>query len=178
MYCQQCGKEVPEGARFCSSCGTNLTGGPAPAVPAGAPVGPSVSALQGFVLLVCLGFGIVLLIGSGLAEMQLGEGEGKQFLAITIYNFVLGAGFITSAVLFMVQHRRAPYLAWLVALLYIGCTVVNEIVQLAHGQDMFGLYRGLTPLRAAWDILFWSFFPALVLILSLYITRRAARRSQ
>jgi hypothetical protein len=128
--------------------------------------------LQGFVLLLCLGFGIVLFVGSGLAEMQLEE--AKQFLGVTIYNFVLGTGFIASAVLFMLQHRLAPRLARLVALVYIGCTIVNEMVQLAHGQPMFAIYEHLTPQRAVWDILFWSFFPALVVILSQLLIRRAA----
>jgi hypothetical protein len=132
--------------------------------------------LEGFVLLVCLGFGIVLFLGSGFAEMAVGE--GKQFLGVTIYNLVLGVGFITSAVLFMLRHRRAPYLARIVALVYIGCTVVNEVVQLAHGQDMFNMYQRLTPQRAAWDIVFWSFFPAWVLILSHHTIRRGARTAE
>jgi hypothetical protein len=132
--------------------------------------------LEGFVLLVCLGFGIALFIGSGFAEMEVGE--GKQFLGVTIYNFVLGAGFITSAVLFMLRHRCAPYVARIVALVYIGCTVVNEVVQLAHGQDMFEIRRRLPPQRAAWDIIFWSFFPAWVLILSHHIIRRGARTAE
>jgi hypothetical protein len=173
MFCHQCGKEVLEGARFCSSCGTNLTSRQAPAVPAGPAAGPTTSPLEGCVLLLCLGFGIVLFVGSGLAELQVGE--GKQFLGVAIYNFVLGAGFITAAVLFLLRHRRAPYLARIVALVYIGCTVVNEMVQLAHGQDMYGMYRRLPPQRAAWDIIFWSFFPAWVLILSHHIIRRGAR---
>jgi hypothetical protein len=177
MFCHQCGKEVLEGARFCSSCGTSLTSGQAPAVPAGPTGGPlaapAPSPAEGFVLLVCLGFGIVLFIGSGFAELQVGE--ERQFLGVTIYNFLLGIGFITSAVLFMLRHRRAPYLARIVALVYIGCTVVNEVVQLAHGQDMFQRHMHLTPQRSAWDIVFWSFFPAWVLVLSHYIIRRGAR---
>jgi hypothetical protein len=171
MFCHQCGKEVLEGARFCSSCGTNLTGGSAPAAPAGVSAGPSLAPVQGFVLLLCLGFGIVLFVGSGLAEMQVEE--AKQLLGVTIYNFVLGAGFIASAVLFMTQHRLAPHLARLVALVYIGCTFVNEMVQLAHGQDMFGGAARLTPQRSVWDILFWSFFPALIVILSQLLIRKA-----
>jgi hypothetical protein len=172
MFCQQCGKEVPEGARFCSSCGTDLTGGRALAAPAGVAAGPTARQLQAFLFFLSLGFGVVLFVGSGLAETQLAE--GKQFLGVAIYDFVLGAGFVASAVLFIIQHRLAPRLARLVALLYIGCTIVNEMVQLAHGQDMFGLYEELTPLRSAWDILFWSFFPGLIVVLSHLLIRRAA----
>ena len=173
MYCHQCGGELPEGARFCPSCGTSLTGAPAPAAPTGVGAGPSATSMRGFVLLVCIGFGIVLLIGSGFAEMEIGE-EGRQFLAVTIYNFVLGASFITAAILFMIQHRRAPHLAAMTAFVYIVCTVVNEIVQLAHGQYMFSRHIPMTAVRAAWDILFWSFFPVFVLILSILIIRMEA----
>lgn len=28
MYCPKCGNKLPDGARFCDQCGTNLTGGP------------------------------------------------------------------------------------------------------------------------------------------------------
>jgi len=173
MYCHRCGKEVAEDARFCSSCGASLAGGQAPATEEGAPVGPATKALHLFVLFVCIGFGVVLFVGAGLAETQLEE--GGQFLGVTIYNFVLGAGFITSAVLFMARHRRAPYLAGVTAFLYVVCTVVNEMVQLAHGQDMLGIHQRLTPVKAAWDILFWSFFPALVVIFSILVIRMQAR---
>jgi len=173
MYCYQCGKEVVEGARFCSSCGADLTTGRSAAA-AGAPAAQAgTAALRNFVLLVCIGFGVVLFIGSAFAQMNLSEGQ--QFLGVTIYNFVLGASFITAAVLFMIKHRRALHLAAVTAFVYILCTVVNEMVQLAHGQDMFERGRHLTPFQAAWDILFWSFFPALVVILSILAIRMEAR---
>jgi len=175
MYCQQCGKEVDDEARFCSSCGASLTGGQAPAATGGAPAGPPdrTKALRDFVLLVCIGFGIVLFVGSAFAQMDMGDNQ--QLLGVTIYNFVLGAAFITAAVLFMIQHRRAPYLAGVTAFVYIVCTVVNEMVQLAHGQDMFDRSQRLTAAQSAWDILFWSFFPAFALILSIIIIRMGRR---
>ncbi len=176
MYCQQCGKEATDEARFCSSCGASLTGAQAPAARAGAPVGPSEMSLRGFVPLICIGFGIVLFVGSAFAQMEMGE--SRQFLGVTIYNFVLGASFITAAVLFMIQHRRAPYLAGVTSFVYIVCTVVNEMVQLVHGQDMFDRSQRLTAAQSAWDILFWSFFPAFALILSIIIVRMERRSTK
>jgi hypothetical protein len=106
-----------------------------------------------------------------------GGTEERHFLAITIYNFVLGASFITAAVLFMIGHRRAPYLAGVTAFLYIVCTVVNEMVQLAHGVDLFERHARLAPRYAVWDILFWSFFPALALVFSILTIRMERRAS-
>ena len=49
MFCPKCGKEIPDGAVFCSSCGANVGGGPVPG-PAKqpSPAGVAFSGLGGF----------------------------------------------------------------------------------------------------------------------------------
>lgn len=49
MFCPKCGKEIPDGAVFCSSCGANVGGGPVPG-PARqpSPAGMAFSGLGGF----------------------------------------------------------------------------------------------------------------------------------
>lgn len=49
MFCPKCGKEIPDGAVFCSSCGANVGGGPVPG-PAKQPsaAGVAFSGLGGF----------------------------------------------------------------------------------------------------------------------------------
>ena len=49
MFCPKCGKEIPDGSAFCSSCGTNVNtmGGPSGAAKPSA-AGASFSGLGGF----------------------------------------------------------------------------------------------------------------------------------
>jgi zinc-ribbon domain len=92
MYCDQCGTQLPDNARFCSTCGKALGGlAAAPAAPSGAGRVARHIRILGILWLVLSGLRLV----PGLAMMALfGSHRFIPGVPFFVHNIVSGIGFL------------------------------------------------------------------------------------
>ena len=151
--CPYCAEEIKDAAIRCPHCTSHLK----KSLPHDASA--SLRIIAGCL---AMGFGLLIFVGGAVAEAQ----EQPRYLAVTIYNVVLGLGFILTAIGLWSMTGRGPSRLFLVAILYIACTVVNEIAQLLLGVDAMFTQATLSVGRALFDIIMWSGIPAIMLVLA------------
>ena len=90
---------------------------------------------------------------------------------MAIYDFALGIGFIWGAACVWAHTKNSLRFLLLTAVIYIGCTVLNELAQLFFGLNAMFAPGRLNPLQCVFDIIMWSGMPGLVIALTVLIDK-------
>lgn len=127
MYCQNCGKQIPEGGRFCPECGFATSGGPADAFAPSGRVDPSSAMMmhkksEGLALLLSL-------IITGLGHIYVGKSDkGAALLIAQIICLVAGAFVLIPWIISLVLWIYGMYDSYVIAKEY------NEYLLTHDGQ--------------------------------------------
>ena len=121
MFCQNCGKEIPEGAQFCPNCGAPV-GAPAPASEPVVPVVTKkkskmniIGIIAGAVIILAtfLPFVSVSLLGTTASQSLMDGGDGIIYIAVAALgilfaclgkNIIVGIAGVISLILFFIEN--------------------------------------------------------------------------
>ncbi len=121
MFCHNCGKEIPEGAQFCTNCGTPV-GAPAPASEPVVPVATAkkskmniIGIIAGAVVALAafLPFVSVSFFGTTMSKSLMNGGDGILYLIVAALailfaclgkNIIVGITGVISLVLFFIEN--------------------------------------------------------------------------
>lgn len=138
MFCPKCGTNVPDGSRFCPSCGNTFNRAPGKAAPMGMGQAPfrAPSAGGGFntMQLVSIGVSVLALIFAFLPWLSAsasfgasGYGVYKNSGSLSVFSFLQeGEGFFTFIFIF-----------WLIAILLIIAGALMMLFTQKHSKTLF-----------------------------------------
>jgi hypothetical protein len=159
--CPYCAEDIRDEAVRCPHCTTELVRG-------------AVLKRENLLRIVCgffsIGFGLFIFVGAAVAENAMYHGD-MRFLVLAIYDLVLGLGLIWGAMCVWAHTKNSLRFLLLTAVIYIGCTVVNELALLFLGANAMFAKGRLNPGQCIFDIIMWSAIPTLIIALTVLINK-------
>ena len=129
MYCKKCGRQIPEGSQFCSSCGTQIAGeGKAGQTKATSMFEPLAQLIKLDPVMAILSVGSLLLfLGPLLAWVDGGRGPATLGLQLSAGAVVLAAGILL--VVALVLSRTGTPGAWGIVMLLLSALALALVFQ-------------------------------------------------